>query len=141
MTEEDVLLLMLVTLFTQDSPSSSAQNRERIELSKKYFVDKMLDHMNQNRGTEGLLLLPMLRTLKNSFMEVLTSLSRSRTVDLGPISSLIYELKPELRQMDSVFSGSKIPHWPYQKSNGDDQLQNSKWPSSFLIFSKNYSFF
>jgi len=126
MTEEDVLLLMLVTLFTQDSPSSSAQNRERIELSKKYFVDKMLDHMNQNRGTEGLLLLPMLRTLKNSFMEVLTSLSRSRTVDLGPISSLIYELKPELRQMDSVFSGSKIPHWPYQKSNGDDKLQNSK---------------
>ena len=77
MTEEDTLLLMLVTLFTQDSPSTCVKNRERIELSKKYFVDKMLDHMNQNRGTEGLLLLPMLRTLKNSFMEVLTSLSVS----------------------------------------------------------------
>ena len=78
MTEEDTLLLMLVTLFTQDSPSGSAKNGEKIDLAKKYFVDKMMDHMEKRRAgsaPEGLLLLPMLRSIKNSFMEVLTSLS------------------------------------------------------------------
>ena len=78
MTEEDTLLLMLVTLFTQDSPSGSAKNGEKIDLAKKYFVDKMMEHMESRRAgsaPEGLLLLPMLRSIKNSFMEVLTSLS------------------------------------------------------------------
>jgi len=126
MTEEDVLLLMLVTLFNHDSPGSLAQNREQISISKKYFVSKMMDHMNKSennihmkdRGTECLLLLPLLSTLNNSFMDILAGLSHSRTVDLGPISTLIYELKPELKDKDtrSLYLGSRIPHWPY--SNG-----------------------
>ena len=85
MTEEDVLLLMLVTLFNHDSPGSLAQNRDQISISKKYFVSKMMDHMNKSenniqmkdRGTECLLLLPLLSTLNNSFMDILASLSVS----------------------------------------------------------------
>jgi len=88
----------------------------------------MMDHMNKSennihmkdRGTECLLLLPLLSTLNNSFMDILAGLSiqHSRTVDLGPISTLIYELKPELKEKDtrSLYLGSRIPHWPY--SNG-----------------------
>ena len=88
MTEEDVLLLMLVTLFNHDSPGSLAQNREQISISKKYFVSKMMDHMNKSennihmkdRGTECLLLLPLLSTLNNSFMDILAGLSVSLRV-------------------------------------------------------------
>lgn len=133
MTEEDVLLLMLVTLFNHDSPGSLAQNREQISISKKYFVSKMMDHMNKNenniymkdRGTECLLLLPLLSTLNNSFMDILAGLSiqHSRTVDLGPISTLIYELKPELKDKDtrsSLYLGSRIPHWPYSNSSSSN---------------------
>ena len=79
MTEEDTLLLMLVTLFSHDCPGSD--NREKISSSKKYFVSKLIEHMNKNstldRGTECLLLLPLLRTLNSSFAEVLSTLSVS----------------------------------------------------------------
>jgi len=137
MTEEDVLLLMLVTLFNHDSPGSLAQNREQISISKKYFVSKMMDHMNKSennihmkdRGTECLLLLPLLSTLNNSFMDILAGLSiqHSRTVDLGPISTLIYELKPELKDKDtrSLYLGSRIPHWPYSNGTSSSNLQKT----------------
>ena len=79
MTEEDTLLLMLVTLFSHDCPGS--ENREKISISKKYFVSKMIEHMNKNTtqdwGSECLLLLQLLRTLNTSFIEVLSSLSVS----------------------------------------------------------------
>ena len=80
MTEEDTLLLMLVTLFSDDRPNSFIAEREKIIRAKRHFVSIMLRHMGEaeNRGTECLLLLPLLRTLNNSFMEVLTTISVSR---------------------------------------------------------------
>jgi len=79
MTEEDTLLLMLVTLFSDDRPNALISERAKIRRSKSHFVSLILRHMGDtdNRGTECLLLLPLLRTLNNSFMEVLANISVS----------------------------------------------------------------
>ena len=77
MAEEETLLLMLVTLFSDDRPNSFISEREKILKAKRHFVQIMLRNMAnmENRGTECLLLLPQLRSLNNSFLEVLTTIS------------------------------------------------------------------
>lgn len=76
MTEEDTLLLMLVALFSNDRQNSFIVDRNKIAAARDHFLGIMersgLDGSRDRRHTSKvLLLLPLLRTLNTSFMEVL----------------------------------------------------------------------
>ena len=77
MAEEDTLLLMLVTLFSDDRPNTFLSAQARIKHTQEYFIQVMFKHMEQKKGTDCLMLLPLLRTLNTLFMEVLTQISVS----------------------------------------------------------------
>ena len=76
MTEEDTLLLMLVALFSDDRQNSCIADRNKIAASRDHFLGIMeraglTDSRDRRHTSKVLLLLPLLRTLNTSFMEVL----------------------------------------------------------------------
>jgi hypothetical protein len=94
MTEEDTLLLMLVALFSNDRQNSFIVDRNKIAAARDHFLGIMersgLDGSRDRRHTSKvLLLLPLLRTLNTSFMEVLKKVQQNTAVDIRTISKLI----------------------------------------------------
>jgi len=94
MTEEDTLLLMLVALFSNDRQNSFIVDRNKIAAARDHFLGIMersgLDGSRDRRHTSKvLLLLPLLRTLNTSFMEVLKKAQQNTAVDMRTISKLI----------------------------------------------------
>ena len=90
MAEEDTLLLMLVTLFSDDRPNTFLSAQSRIKQNQEYFIQVMFKHMEQKKGTDCLMLLPLLRTLNTLFMEVLTQISVSLSFRMCKLCLLAY---------------------------------------------------
>ncbi|CBY20592.1 unnamed protein product [Oikopleura dioica] len=116
MTEEDTLLLMLVALFSNDRQNSFIVDRNKIAAARDHFLGIMersgLDGSRDRRHTSKvLLLLPLLRTLNTSFMEVLKKVQQNTAVDMRTISKLI---QFDLQIFTSgVHEASQIPCWPF----------------------------
>ena len=106
MTEEDTLLLMLVALFSNDRQNSFIVDRNKIAAARDHFLGIMersgLDGSRDRRHTSKvLLLLPLLRTLNTSFMEVLKKVQVRKKIQPLQMS------KKQGDEQDFLFLSSK----------------------------------